>query len=680
MSAISVLSQGKSFPVGTSKTQKGINFCVFSHHAEKIELQFFDHKNDGEPTHTFILDKQVNKTYDYWHIELKGVKSGQLYGYKVKGDGTDGNCLDQDKLLIDPYTLSTAVSDQYSRKKASIPGDNTAFAIKSMYLDKDNYDWEGDTTLRHDYFKTVIYEVHVGGFTKNPNSGVTAKLRGTYQGMIEKIPYLKELGITAVELLPVHQFDKQDAPGGFNYWGYSPIAFFAPHNGYATNPDDGSALNEFRDMVKAFHKADIEVYLDVVFNHTAEAGYKKPILSFKGFGNKTYYIMKEDGYHYQDFSGCGNSFNANNSVARRLVLDCLKFWVNDMHVDGFRFDLASVLARDEKGEAMSNPSLLWEIETDPMLAGTKIIAEAWDAGGLYQVGAFIGRKWGEWNGKFRDDVRRFLKGDENAVASFAQRILGSPDIYYGDKKTPYKSINFVSCHDGFTLNDVVSYNEKHNMANGEFNNDGGNDNYSWNCGIEGPTSNTNVEALRLRQIKNFFVTTLLSIGTPMFWMGDEVRRSQQGNNNAYCHDNELSWFDWDLVEKNKELFKFVSRLIQYSKNPVYIWGNYAEIQEKNSFNWHGVELNKPDTNSNSHSLSFTVNSKNGDLSHQFLFNSYWEELTFELPKPVGSGWTLQIDTAADFPNDCFYDGVFPKHEGHNITIAPRSIVILLSKK
>lgn len=680
MSSIKEISQGKSFPVGTSKTQKGVNFCVFSHHAEKVELHFFNHKNDPEPSQVFVLDKDEHKSYDYWHIELSGVKSGQLYGYKVQGDGTDGHCLDRDKLLIDPYTLSTAVSDKYSREKASVPGNNTEFAIKSMYLEKDDYDWEGDTTLRHDYFKTVIYEVHVGGFTKNPNSGVTAKLRGTYKGMIEKIPYLQELGITAVELLPVHQFDVQDAPGGLNYWGYSPVAFFAPHNGYATNPDNGSALNEFRDMVKAFHKADIEVYLDVVFNHTAEAGYKKPVLSFKGFGNKTYYIMKEDGVHYQDFSGCGNSFNANNSVARRLVLDCLKFWVNDMHVDGFRFDLASVLARDEKGEAMSNPSLLWEIETDPMLTGTKIIAEAWDAGGLYQVGTFIGRKWGEWNGKFRDDVRRFLKGDQGLVTTFAQRMLGSPDIYYGDKKTPYKSINFVSCHDGFTLNDVVSYNEKHNMANGEFNNDGGNDNYSWNCGVEGATEDKEIEALRLRQIKNFFATTLLSIGTPMFWMGDEVRRTQQGNNNAYCHDNELSWFDWSLVEKNKDLFKFVSRLVEFAKNPINIWGSYAEIKETNVFDWHGVKLNEPDTNSNSHSLSFTATSKDKSESHQFMFNAFWEELEFELPEPLGDSWYVQLDTAAEFPNDCFYEKDYPKYKGSTIIVKPRSIVILLSKK
>ncbi len=671
-------SNGKSFPIGPSKTKDGVNFCVYSHHAKRVELHFFNHKNDAEPSQTFLLNAEDNLTYVYWHIEIEHVKEGQLYGYKVIGDGTDGDCLDEKKLLIDPYTRATATSDFYSRKKASIPGNNTKYAIKSIWVDNESYDWEEDEPLKHDYFKTVIYEVHVGGFTKNKNSGVSAKLRGTYIGMIEKIPYLQKLGITAVELLPVHQFDETDAPGGLNYWGYSPVAFFAPHSGYATNPDDGSVVNEFKDMVKAFHKAGIEVFLDVVFNHTAEAGLGKAIQSFKGFGNKTYYLMDEDGKSYSDYSGCGNAINANHSVVRRLILDCLHYWVTELHIDGFRFDLASVLARDTDGSPLENPPLLWEIEADPFLAGTKIIAEAWDAGGLYQVGSFIGYRWGEWNGKFRDDVRRFMKGDKGMVKDFSTRLMGSPDIYYSDKKTPYKSVNFVTCHDGFTLNDLVSYNDKHNLANKENNNDGGNDNFSWNGGIEGKTDDIAIEKLRLKQIKNFFVTTLLSIGTPMFWMGDEVRRTQNGNNNAYCQDNELSWFDWDLVEENKDLYDFVSQLIKMKKQQGTNWDNYSMIGYHDNFDWHGVSLNEPDVGENSHSLSFTFTNEEADVSYYFMFNSYWEALDFELPEPLEDTWYKRIDTDADFPNDCHLNTKMPKIKGTHIKVAPRSIVILRS--
>ena len=408
-----------------------------------------------------------------------------------------------------------------------------------------------DTHLRRPFAKTVIYEMHVGGFTRNPNSMIDSSKRGTYAGLIEKIPYLVDLGITAVELLPVFQFDEQDCPKGLvNYWGYCPVSFFAPHHGYSSSKEPLHILDEFRDMVKALHKAGIEVILDVVFNHTAEGNHEGPSFCFRGIDNSIYYILEDDKTYYSNYSGTGNTLNANQPIVRRMIIDSLHFWVTEMHVDGFRFDLASILSRDEKGRPIENPPVLWDIESDPVFAGVKLIAEAWDAAGLYQVGSFIGDSWKEWNGRFRDDVRSFMKGDEGTVSKLVTRLVGSPDMYSHKEREPEQSINFVTCHDGFTLNDLVSYNSKHNEANKEENRDGNNDNLSWNCGIEGPTDDAAVEALRNRQVKNFLTLTLLSIGAPMILMGDEVRRTQYGNNNAYCQDNELSWFDWSLIEKH----------------------------------------------------------------------------------------------------------------------------------
>ena len=369
--------------------------------------------------------------------------------------------------------------------------------------------------------------------------------------MIEKIPYLRDLGITAVELLPIFQFDPQDCPPGLvNYWGYSPVSFFAPHAGYSSRKDALGPVDEFRDLVKALHRAGIEVILDVVYNHTAEGNETGPTLSFRGLGNEIYYILDQDRARYANYSGTGNTLNANQAIVRRMILDSLRYWVAEMHVDGFRFDLASILARDETGRPLENPPVLWDIESDPVLAGTKLIAEAWDAAGLYQVGSFVGDSWKEWNGRFRDDVRGFVKGDRGTVRMLAQRVLGSPDIFGHEEREPEQSLNFVTCHDGFTLNDLVSYNSKHNEANGEGNRDGSDNNLSWNCGIEGPSDDDTVEGLRRRQVKNFIVQLLISIGTPMLLMGDEMRRTQQGNNNAYCQDNEISWLDWSLLERH----------------------------------------------------------------------------------------------------------------------------------
>ncbi len=434
--------------------------------------------------------------------------------------------------------------------------------MKSVVVDSSAYDWEGDTPLRRPSARTVIYEMHVRGFTRHPNSGVKEQIRGTYAGLIEKIPYLKDLGITAVELLPVHAFDTHACPAGLvNYWGYQPVSYFAPHPQYSSRRDPLGPVDEFRDMVKALHRAGIEVILDVVFNHTAEGNHDGPTLCFRGIDNPTYYILENGGARYADYSGCGNTLNANHPVVRRMIVDSLRYWVTEMHVDGFRFDLASILSRDSNGHVLPNPPVLWDIESDPALAGTKLIAEAWDAAGLYQVGSFVGDAWKEWNGRFRDDVRDFFRGEPGSVGRFADRMLGSHEVYGHKEREAEQSINFVTCHDGFTLNDLVSYNEKHNEANGEENRDGANDNKSWNCGVEGPTDDPAIEELRNRQVKNFHAVTMLSLGVPMILMGDEVRRTQGGNNNVYCHDNESNWFDWSLVEKHADVHRFVKLLL-----------------------------------------------------------------------------------------------------------------------
>ena len=475
----------------------------------------------------------------------------------------NGLRFDPQKVLLDPYGQAVDVPKNYDRDAGRAVGvSNAATAMKSVVVDPDAYDWEDDEPLRRSSAQTIIYEMHVRGFTRHPNSGVSEKTRGTYAGLIEKIPYLQQLGITAVELLPVFQFDAQDCPRGLvNYWGYQPVSFFAPHQAYSSRQDALGPVDEFRDMVKALHRAGIEVILDVVFNHTSEGGAGGPTFCFRGLDNPTYYILEKDASRYADFSGCGNTFNANNPIVRRLIVDSIRYWVEQMHVDGFRFDLASILSRDSFGHVLPSPPVLWDLESDPALAGTKLIAEAWDAAGLYQVGRFVGDSWREWNGRFRDDARSFFRGEGpgsvQAVSPTAS--LGSPgSLRPQAMREPEQSVNFVTCHDGFTLNDLVSYDRKHNAeANGEDNRDGANDNISWNHGVEGPTDDPAIEKLRNRQVKNFLTVTMLSIGMPMILMGDEVRRTQNGNNNAYCHDDESNWFDWTLLKKHADVLRFV---------------------------------------------------------------------------------------------------------------------------
>jgi glycogen operon protein len=493
--------------------------------------------------------------------------------------------------------------------------------------------------------------------------------------------------VTAVELLPVFQFDEQDAPDGLvNYWGYSPVSFFVPHQAYSSRKDPLGPIDEFRDMVKALHRAGIEVVLDVVFNHTAEGDHTGPTLCYRGLENAAYYILAEDRSRFADYTGTGNTLNANQSIVRRLILDSLHYWVESMHVDGFRFDLASILSRDEDGRPLANPPILWDIESDPVLAGTKLIAEAWDAAGLYQVGSFVGDSWKEWNGQFRDDVRRFVKGDGGTVTRLARRLQGSPDLYGAQEREPEKSINFITCHDGFTLNDLVSYNQKHNEANGEGNRDGSDDNLSWNCGVEGPTDDPAVELLRNRQVKNFLASTLLAVGAGMVLMGDEVRRTQRGNNNAYCQDSEISWFDWTGLEKHAEIHRFTRLLLRLRsmRDLPRREGDLTlnEVLGHARISWHGVKLDQPDWSEDSHSLALTFNSLEGHFLVHVILNAYWEPLAFELPplrKNSHEGWRRAIDTALPPPDD-ISDGPADAPLVHDPTYLtqPRSVVLLFA--
>ncbi|MBI4610837.1 MAG: glycogen debranching protein GlgX [Candidatus Rokubacteria bacterium] len=677
---------GQSHPLGATVYPEGVNFCVYSKSCTALELLLFDAVDDPKPARVIALDRRQNRTFHYWHVLLPGLKPGQIYAYRAHGPNEPARGLryDGSKTLLDPYGRSVAVPGNYDPEAAARPGDNTATAMKSVVVDPTTYDWEGDAPLRRPFAKTVIYEMHVGGFTRHPNSGVSARNRGTYAGLIEKMPYLKDLGVTAVELLPVFQFDERAAPRGLtNYWGYEPVSFFAPHCGYSSHRDPLKVLDEFRDMVKALHRAGIEVILDVVYNHTAEGDESGPTFCFKGLENSAYYILREDNARYADYSGTGNTLNANHAVVRRMILDSLRYWVEKIHVDGFRFDLASILSRDEHGRPLANPPIVWDIETDPVLSGTKLIAEAWDAAGLYQVGSFLGDRWREWNDRFRDDVRAFLKGDEGCAARLAERFLASPDIFEHECREPEQSINFVTCHDGFTLNDLVSYNEKHNRANGEGNRDGRDHNLSWNCGVEGPTDDPAVERLRARQIKNFLTITLLALGVPMISMGDEVRRSQRGNNNAYCQDNEISWVDWSLLERHRDIHRFGKGLIRFRLN-LSVYGNerdlsLADLMREARIQWHSVKLGQPDWAPWSHSLAFTV--QGAEQSLHIIFNAYWEALTFEIPPPPRNGaalWRRVIDTYLDPPQDFCELSEAPVVSGPTYVAQPRSVVVLVS--
>lgn len=678
---------GRPYPLGSILRPGGANFSVYANNAKAVELLLFADLDSETPDRIVALEPINNCTFHYWHVYVPKVHAGQLYAYRVQGLHAPerGLRFDPDKLLLDPYARGIAVNPAYDRKTASLPGSTLGTAMKSVVVDYRGYDWEGDAPLRTPFRDTVIYEMHVRGFTCHPNSKVSPQNRGTYAGLIEKIPYLKDLGVTAVELLPVFQYDTQDAPDGLsNYWGYSPISFFVPHTGYSSDQTPLGVIAEFRDMVKALHKAGIEIILDVVFNHTAEGDHRGPTFCYKGLANDVYYILDPHTGAYQNYSGTGNTLKANHSVVRRLILDSLRYWVTEMHVDGFRFDLASILSRDETGKPMPIPPILWDIITDPVLSGSKLIAEAWDAAGLYQLGSF-GDLWKEWNGQFRDDIRAYIRADAGSIAKLPNRLFASPDIFGHAEQEAETSINFITCHDGFTLMDLVSYNHKHNEGNQEHNRDGCDNNLSWNCGVEGSSQDEAINNLRQRQIKNCLALTIFAAGTPMLMMGDEVCRTQQGNNNAYCQDNALSWFDWSLLDTHANMHQFVKQLIRL-RHVLYRWDqqpsptlNQLFLQLK--IEYHGVKLFQPDWSADSHSLAILVGKPQRPYVVYFIFNSYWEPLEFELPRTFQTTpltWQRLVDTAYAAPDACLDVECAPKIETAHYQAQSRSVVILIA--
>jgi isoamylase len=607
-----------------------------------------------------------------------------------KDTSTSGCRFNPSKVLIDPYALGN-VNTLWDRSKAVGPEDNVTASMRSVVLDPDAYDWEDDELPNIPMAESVIYEMHVRGFTRSESAGVAHP--GTFRGLIEKIPYLKSLGVTAVELLPIFDFDESQvlrtAPDGTplrNYWGYDPYGHFAPQSSYCCEPGEGAHLREFRDMVKALHKEGIEVILDVVYNHTSEGNHNGPTISFRGQANEAYYhLVPNDKQYYMDYSGCGNTFNANHPVVTKYIIESLEYWVTECHVDGFRFDLGSVLSRGPDGAPMNAPPVLWNIELSRILSETKVIAEAWDAGGLYQVGRFPGKRWCEWNGPYRDDMRRFLRGEPGIIGAVATRIAGSEDLFAPEEEKPSNSINFITCHDGFTLNDLVSYNVKHNDANGENNRDGSDDNRSWNCGIEGPTDDPEIEALRARQVKNAVAILMLSRGTPMLLGGDEFRRTQRGNNNAYCQDSDISWFDWTQVETNADMVRFVRSMIAFRKRFSTLhrdefYGSTTNERGLPEIAWHGCRLNEPGWNDPlCRVLSFTLAGLHGDPDLHVMLNMYDLGLDFELPQLADHRWAVAIDTAKPSPADIVEPGSETPVEGTTHHVFGRSAVVLVSQ-
>jgi isoamylase len=664
----------------------GVNFCVFSRYAQEIDLLLFENDSSTEPYEVIRLDPKVHRTFFFWHIFVEDLPEGTFYNWRVRGvcdTRTIGCRIDGDKALLDPWAVT--VSDRlWNREIASRPGDNVATAIRARVV-RDQYDWEGDSPLHIPLNAAIIYEMHVGGFTHHPSSGVAHP--GCFGAVIEKIPYLQDLGITHVELMPVMAFDSQDVPpktaamGLENYWGYSTHSFFAPHPGFAVDP--AQARDEFRDLVKALHRAGIGVILDVVFNHTAEGGVGGPTINFKGLGNEMFYHLDPaDRRLYRDYTGCGNTVNCNHPMVTRFLIDALLYWVRQMHVDGFRFDLASALARGEDGNPQYHAPILWATELSPTLGRSHIIAEAWDAAGLYQVGDFPGYRWAEWNGRYRDVIRSFVKGDPGLIAEVATRMTGSSDMYADRGRLPSNSINFVTCHDGFTLWDLVSYNEKHNEANGEDNRDGHNHGLSWNCGVEGPTDDPSILALRRRQARNFIAILMLSQGVPMLRSGDEVLQSKRGNNNTYCQNNEISWFDWNLLHDNCGMHAFVRGMIAFrQRHPTlhrkrFLTGEPRSGDDVPDIRWHGVGLDRPNWDDpDSRSLAFTLaGTKPEEPPLHVMLNMGEDRLEFAVPWMHGWSWYLAIDTDRE-PALLDLSDQTAVPEGR-VSVNPRSLVVL----
>ncbi|MCQ2573276.1 MAG: glycogen debranching protein GlgX [Treponema sp.] len=672
-----VVQSGSPLLSGATVMDGGVNFAVYSRNATRVVIYFFDRDDSANPSASYEFDPEKNKTGDIWHCFVEGLKEGALYLYRVDGPyiPPKGHRFNFAKYLLDPYAKALtkgsvfgAYNKQHEDGLAGVQNgelQDLTYFPKCVVVNDKSFDWEGDRPLNYPLNETVIYETHVKGFTASKTSGISENEgSGTYKGFQKKIDYLKSLGITSVEFLPLFEFDENENGNVnprtgeklVNYWGYSTMAFFAPKTSYAFDKTPGGSVREFKELVKALHKAGIEVILDVVFNHTAEGNEHGYTFSFRGFENSVYYSLPEnEKQYYMNYSGCGNTVNCNHPVVRRFIIDCLRYWVMEMHVDGFRFDLASILTREANGYIPSNPPLTNEISEDPVLRNTKIIAEPWDCGGCYQVGCFPGGRWSEWNGKYRDDIRRFIRGDEGTSTLAATRVAGSSDLYKSGNRSPLASINFITAHDGFTMNDLVSYNYKHNEENGEENRDGTDDNISWNHGFEGDSVNPKIEGVRLKKIKNFMVYLFASQGVPMLLGGDEMRRTQKGNNNTYCQDSELNWFDWTLAEKNAGLVRFTKEMISLRRRnacfrrtdffpDTFEKGTVAEIT------WYDRNGKNPEWNNNDRFLSYKLSGENGDFYIATNMDIY--DLTVTLPTlPAGKSWYRVADTSFESPAD-----------------------------
>jgi len=688
---------------------------VFSRHATAVSLLLFDDPQDAVPAREIALDPLKNRTGDAWHVQVDGAGPGTYYLFRVDGPyhPEKGHRFNRNKLLLDPYVKAVTgnFTWDFADARGFDPGSPDGEAAMSTTSDAagmpkgivivDDFDWQGDRPLNNPLRFSVIYETHVRGFTRHPSSGVEHP--GTFRGVIEKIPYLQELGATALELLPVQEFDELANTGRNprtgerlqNYWGYDTISFFAPKSRYSSSGSLGEQVTEFKEMVRALHGAGIECILDIVFNHTAEGGGTGPTLCFRGWDNSIYYMLdEEDPRRYRNFTGCGNTMNCNHPIVRTLIMDCLHYWVMEMHVDGFRFDLGSVLGRDTEGNIMENPPILERIAEDPVLRHTKIIAEAWDAAGAYQVGWFPGGRWAEWNDRFRDDVRQFWRGDPGCVPHLATRLAGSSDLYLRDGRKPFHSINFITSHDGFTLNDLVSYADKHNQENGEDGDDGFGKNLSANYGTEGGTEDPRIEKVRNRQVKNFLATLLLSLGTPMLLGGDEMRRTQLGNNNPWCQNNEISWYDWRLLEAHADIHRFCREAIAFRKrHPAFLrpefWnGRDAGHNAIPDITWFTEAGLPADWSPESRTLALLIDGNKADIDADrddndffVMYNASEEEVIFTLaPIPPGKeGWHRAIDTALAPPLDIAAAGDEARVQTETYRVAGLSMATLLSK-
>ncbi|MBN1239874.1 MAG: glycogen debranching protein GlgX [Gammaproteobacteria bacterium] len=681
------IGPGRRLPGGATPGPAGVNFSLFSRNATRVWLVLYADETSAEPLDVIELDPRVNRTFFFWHVFVRGARPGLYYTWKVDGpdDPAAGFRFDPQRELLDPWAreVSAAAWDRDANRHEG------RTAIRGRIVPEDDYDWEGDKPLRIPLEDTVIYEMHVRGFTRHASASVQHP--GTYRGLIEKIPHLVELGVTHVELLPVMAFDEQDLPpaaakrGLCNYWGYSPYGFFAPHPRFAASA--GDERNEFRDLVKALHRAGIGVILDVVLNHTAEGGEDGPVISFKGFGNEFFYHLDpEDRRRYRDFSGCGNAINCNHPLVARFLLQCLEFWARDMHVDGFRLDLASVLSRGEDGEPMYHAPVLWSIEFSDVLGPARLIAEAWDAAGLYQVGDFPGFRWLEWNGQYRDTMRRFLRGEPGLLGDVATRLTGSSDLY-GDGRRPTNSVNFVTCHDGFTLWDLVSYDRKHNEANGEKNRDGGNHDFSWNSGAEGPTRDPAVNRLREQRARNFVALLMLSQGVPMLLAGDELLRTQRGNNNAYCQDNEISWLDWTAGEGRAAMLRFTREMIALRRRHRCLRRSTfiePDVDGPGGIRWYGANGEPPDWHDpHARVLALTLAGLDAaEPSLHVMINMSGGTLELPLPSPPGAadgGWRRVVDTSLPAPHDIVSPDAASTLAASSYPVAPLTVAVFESQ-